>query len=164
LFLNQDGVVSFRARIPFAMTGYDAVVEGAETSLIVDRPGFHEDVAPFYGSSAVPPGGLGTGCETRDGWRAFGRGFVYRNLSGARPPGCQPESMRLRVLRLTSRRDGTTAVRGQVKPGYVNYLPDGTASLAIVLGQGPVPIGDGRCGTASAPCVGTVSALRCPFP
>jgi hypothetical protein len=46
-------------------------------------------------SSAIPPGGIGTGCGPKDGWksRSKGRRFDYVNKSGALPAaGCAPGS------------------------------------------------------------------------
>ncbi|HJQ84145.1 MAG TPA: hypothetical protein VKA21_08720, partial [Candidatus Binatia bacterium] len=39
-------------------------------------------------SVAIPPGGPGTGCDPRDGWRLGGATYRYSNLSNALPPGC----------------------------------------------------------------------------
>ncbi len=107
---------------------------------------------------AIPPGGPGSGCDPRDGWRSGSRGRAsYRNVSGAFPPGCAPGTAGGLVKAKTkaAASDVRVMVKRATLPSLVGPLVVGYVNPAAAAGQ---------CGNwLSAPtaCVSSGYKLRC---
>ncbi len=121
--------------------------------------------APLFdatGGVAVPPGGPGTGCDPRDGWKVHGAVAGYRNRSNALPPLCTPGSAQgIQAVRLKNRAtDVAVAVRTKGSPVVA---PSGvTYPLTLVFGASPAAIDAARCGRGSFHgCRFSRGSMRC---
>ncbi len=126
---------------------------------------------------AVPPGGLGTGCDPRDGWTSSKNGASrrYRNHSNALPPGCLRGSAKgLREVRLLRKSPDWRVVdiKVRAKNTTISKLPsseddgrDASLWLSATLGSTLGPENAERCANTERPlaCVhnGKRTALTC---
>jgi len=110
----------------------------------------------------VPPGGRGTGCDPRDGWRKL----AYRNRGGAVPPACSPGSSQgLRLVRLEDRqlRGGGIAFRIGGR-GATLAAPTTPLRLTIVLGADRAAGLTGACAShvfGQTSCKAKRGGVRC---
>jgi len=114
------------------------------------------------GGTPVPPGGRGTGCDPRDGWRKL----AYRNRGGALRPVCSPGSAQgLRLVRLDDRRlrGGGIAFRIGGR-GAALVAPTTPLRLTIVLGADRAAGLTGACASQvfePASCKAKRGGVRC---
>jgi hypothetical protein len=102
------------------------------------------DGAPLL-EVAVPPGGRGTGCDPRDGWRGGRRGtrWAYTNVSGHLDPACSLPARGLERLAIRRTPEGFAySARGRV--AHAAALP-AEAATTVVMGRVTGP-----CGAAPA--------------
>jgi cysteine-rich repeat protein len=100
-------------------------------------------------AQTAPPGLVGGGCGVKDGWKVKPSTAVYKNVSGALPPGCAPDSANgLRSLKVKDRlaKDGTMQVRVKVRNATIATVPAPPLQASIVLGQSPAAGAASRCG------------------
>jgi len=170
---NAKIVTSARAGSTISVEGalrrrhYDPRRAGAEIR-IVDRS--HPETPILDLTSAAALRG-GPGCGSHDGWRRVRNGFVYRNETGALPPGCIPGSAGgLTRMRLKH----STAVRlssGRIRGGGLGYevdlatawrpIPGARVATTIVLGDTTGSGAAAPCGTFEVRCVASDASVRC---
>jgi hypothetical protein len=123
----------------------DPSVEGLGVS-IVDQGAGGAVLVDALGANKIPPGGLGTGCDPRDGWRQKGSRFTYRNYSDAFPPACAPGSARgVRSARVRPWKNlwGYIAVRVRLRNVAVAAVSGPIAGSRLTRGNGTGPPGGG---------------------
>jgi hypothetical protein len=152
--VDGDESLALRATIPIDFASYDPSLDGARV-IVHPEPLVAPSAIVF--DVTVPPGGVGTGCGPRDGWRTAARSYRYVNTTDALPPTCLPGSARrLKKLKVSRTLDGTIAVRLGTRLGTYELPRSPSFSLlpereTIALGQGPV--GPGRCATVVSSCI-----------
>jgi cysteine-rich repeat protein len=140
--LGDEGFV-FKGKIvapPLAPGEYAPSSEGMEIAL-------HTQDLVY--ARAVPPGLVGGGCDVKDGWKVRPSAAVYKNVSGALPPGCAPGSANgLRTVKVKDRlaKDGTMQVRVKARNATIPTVPAPPLQASIVLGQSPAAGAAGHCG------------------
>ncbi len=108
----------------------------------------------------VPPGGPGTGCDPKDGWK----GLTYVNKSGALPPTCAPGSAQgLRSVKLKDKRAKGRGIFVTVKAvGATIPPPTGTdVRVVIVFGASSEAGAAGRCTAVELDCTTKKSKVTC---
>ncbi len=151
--------------------GAPAVVDPSSTGVqfrLADlgRPGTAVfDLSLF--TAPVPPGGKGSGCSPKDGWKLPGSSSVYANRSGGiDPPTCTPASARgLVSLRIKDKRTtrGSVAFKVTVKGASI-ALPVTPLRAELVLGADAASGAAGACGTArlaATSCLVGPTLIRC---
>lgn len=102
----------------------------------------------------IPGGLVGTGCDSKDGWKIAGNAsapvWKYRNRSGAFPPGCAPGSAKgITVAFLKDRRNANSASLAlKIKAKHATL--DGMATAPITRMQASIAM-------AAEPAVGEAS-------
>ncbi len=168
---DGSGTVSFRGRgllDPRAGVTFNPVTEGAQLA-VVDLAG-PSVLVNLSGSTAVPPGARGSGCDPRDGWTAIGiRRFRYRNYSNAFPPACTSGSAN-GLGRMTVRLANTSVwkidVAATVKAPTVPASITGPMHSLWVRGQGGNADQNGAClalQSADTPCKVGSTRVRCKY-
>ena len=168
---DGTGSVSFRGRgFLDARAGvvFDPVSEGAQ--LVIADLGGPSVLTQLSGSTAVPPGPPGSGCDPRDGWTAKSyQSFKYLNYSNAFPPDCTPGSAN-GLSRMTVRRGKREVwgldVAAKVKIPTVPASIPGPMHSLFVRGQGGNADQSGACLAAESgdtPCTGQGSRVRCKY-
>lgn len=159
------GKVSFHGHGILDWTGapiFDPVSEGAQL-VLTDLSG-PAVLVQLSGTTAVPPGAPGTGCDPRDGWT--GR-YRYRNYSNALPPACTPGSAN-GLSRMTIRRSKANAFKIDVTAAVtIPAVPAaiaGPMSALFVRGQSGNSDQSGAClalQSGDTPCVTSGSIVHC---
>ena len=135
----------------------------ATSGLEIVAEDLNADYAPIVEWSvrtiAVPPGGPGTGCDPRDGWKAAksGSSYRYRNLSNALPPTCAPGSANglteIRLLR-KSKDNRTVDVKVRATKTALLLPTEGDAlvvRLALTLDAALETGNEQRCAVSRRP-------------
>jgi hypothetical protein len=119
------------------------------------------------GTASIPPGGLGTGCDERDGWRTTRAGTVqtYRNRSRYLDELCLTPARGLRSVRFVDKRAKNAGIDFQVVVKGAS-LPNVSGPLrgTIVLGGATADITAGACGVralSDLSCTRSGSTLKC---
>ena len=143
-----DESLSFRGKIvapPLDPAEYDPSTEGARIAV--------NGANLIYDTGAIPPGLVGTGCSSKDGWKVGGNPitptYTYKNVSGAFPPGCVAGSAGgLRALSLKDKlaKDGKLHFKVKVTNGSIPAVPPPPVTAAVILGPSPAAGLAGRCG------------------
>jgi len=125
---------------------------------------------------AIPAGGVGTGCDPRDGWTSSKNGASrrYRNFSDALPPGCLAGSANgLKEIRLLRKSPDWRVVdiKLRAKNTTIGELPsfddgrDANVWLSATLGSALGPENADSCANTPRPliCVrnGKLTAITC---
>jgi CSLREA domain-containing protein len=115
-------------------------------------------VLDLTSAGAVPPGGRGTGCGGKDGWK----GATYRNKSGSLDaPTCTPGSAAgLRELTLKDRRRKGKGVHLALEARKARVVgPVGPLAVTVVVGDTGAPCAEHRFDAGA--CKLTKKRLRC---
>ena len=135
---------------------YDPRRLGAQIR-IIDRSLPETPILDLTAATAIPGG---SGCGHGDGWHRVRNGFVYRNGTGALPPGCIPGSAGgLRRLRLR-----TTSLRAKGRRLVLHGLaydvqlvtpwhPASGARVVTTIVLGDAASASTPCGTVEVSCI-----------
>lgn len=129
---------------PVDPLAYDPLALGLEVAITSGGTLVHE--------VRIPPGGPGTGCGPKDGWKRKGRSasWGYKNASGALPPGCATGSARgVRTVKLADKSATGGGITFDVKVSRTTIgmnPPVPPVIASVVLGQSPGDGLAGRCG------------------
>ncbi len=140
--LDVSGVLDFAPGVP---DPFNPPALGAQ--LLVEDLGAATVLFDLTSATApIPPGGRGTGCAAKDGWK----GTRYKNQSGALlPPACPPGSARgLRTLQLADKRAKGKGVKftAMVRDATIPQ-PQGPIRVTVVTSAGSSAAGAGQCAT-----------------
>jgi CSLREA domain-containing protein len=133
------GLVALAAGAP---AGFDPAAGGLQI-LIEDRGAGGAPVFDLtWRTSPIPPGGRGSGCNRKDGWK----GAVYKNKSNALdPPACTAGSANgLKKVKLKAKQDGGIRFVVKAKKAAIG-TPVGPLSGTIVLGADAASGASGSC-------------------
>jgi hypothetical protein len=137
---DGSGNVAVAARGRFAaVDGFpDPSAEGMQMALVDQGTG--STLAVLTGDAAIPPGGVGSGCDPRDGWKQSSTtAFRYRNVSNAFPPACVAGSaggLSHVALRLNRRDPWDAKLQVALRGIALTAPPQGPVSAIIVRGLG----------------------------
>jgi hypothetical protein len=134
----------------------------------IDGLSFLVDDVPVPVALRAPAGGLGSGCDPRDGWTTASNGsrYEYRNYSNALPPDCTPGSAAgLTKVKYLDRRVRRNEVRLSFVANETAIYDDNNFQLRARLELGPGPnLPDGDCAESTLVCRGEGGGTikRCP--